>query len=490
MKKWIFAIVSTLMIIGASTILFLFYIPHTSEKILPSLKISTSSQSPQPVFIHGISKTFENLTPNDLPSVNVGGYRGAVQYKDTLFALGKNHVLQYDLNGNLIAFTDQNILNCPWPELSDIALIKNLLFVACQGKGIYEIDLQKNQMGDFYNQNNGLPSVTNLQFAIDGNDLWIGTFDQGVVKMNINTKTINSYKKELGILTKKFSTGVRAKNGDIWVIITADWANEGGLSHYNKTTNSWKFYTPKDFKTRELERIDFDKVIVSEKGVFVEFQNGGPDYETLSKYNSKLDHWEPIFEASYQEFYQYLSSYLPQRETYLSIDTPIKNNSRIFSIEIFDGKTWKEIPTYGKEYTVISEPINDTRYLAYSGGGIDIITRGNNFPTPWKQISSLKEIYPESYGKFFTTPNKEYTVLMAPDINLMENYIKGYIAIVISNSTREIFEKEIKNNKEQTLLPESIEKWNDEDTKFDGENIFLGNLFQINLKTKTISINN
>lgn len=442
-----------LIIIGVSLLLFLFRIPKETP--------------PQPIFIQGLSKKkLENLTLDDLPNVSSDeGYRGMVRYGDNIFALGKNHILQYDLQGNLIAFTDPNILNCPWPGLRELALTGDLLFTACQGKGIYEIDLQKNSLENSYNEAQGFPSVINLDLTVDGNDLWVGSFDEGVARMDTRTKAVRVYKKELGVSSERFSSGVRAYNGDIWVEIGADAYNEGGLAHYKKETDTWKLYTPKDFKSREFNRIDFSKVIVSQNGVFVEFQDGGPDYETISKYNPETQIWEKIFEAPYQEFQKSSALYLPDPETYPSIR--------------------------GKEYKAFSEVIGNTRYIAYERGGIDTISAGENFPSSFKEIPSLKEVFfiDSEGGRFFTTPQKEYTIFLAPDINAMGGEIMRYIAVVISNTTKETFETEIKNNEENTLLPASIQKWEDKDVEFDGENIFLGEKqFLIHLKTKTISV--
>lgn len=374
----------------------------------------------QNVFLSSVPvDNFQNLTLKDFPAIEYMSQK-AVLWKDKSFVLSflsqevpyGPDVLEYDLKGNLLAYTNKEVLTC---SPNDMAVSGDDLFVSCMNVGIYRIDLVKNKVVYFYDEKNGLKNNQNLQLAVDGNTLWVGTF-KGLGKIDIKTNEIKFYGQELrGVdCVDMPTTQVYARNGEVWVTLTAHAACAGGASRYDSKNDQWVFYGVKDFNKRDLERVDFEQFLISDNGVYAVYQDSGPDFETLSKFNVEKNVWEVVYQDGYEDSYNGLSKYLPLRETYSLVDIKIGAEDWKTTLSVFYVAKWVEVPLVLKEYVDLVH-IDDVYYLL-SNVGIDVFTKIDKFP---KTVAASDDIFTVYKSKLFSTDDKKYVWFFSIDYSEM-----------------------------------------------------------------------
>ncbi len=398
---------------------------------------TTDTAVAQNVFLSSVpTDDFQNLTLKDFPSTESLMPPKAILWKDKVFVRSTlSHevsygpdILEYDLTGNLLAYTDKKILTC---SPRDMAVSGDYLFVSCMNVGIYKIDLVKNQVDYFYGEENGLKNTQNWQLTVDGETLWVGTF-KGLGKIDIKTNEVEFYSgnelKGVDCMDTP-ATHVYARNGEVWATLTANAYCAGGASRYDSKNDQWTFYAVKDFKKRDLERVDFDQFLVSDNGVYAVYQDGGPDFETLAKFDSQKKVWDIVYQTEYDRFKEDVSQYLyptykfyegglkylPPRETYDSVNIEIgEKDVKVEHLYVFYGAKWIEVPFIFEEYVDITR-IDDVYYLL-SNLGMDEFTELDKFP---KTVATSDNIFMLDRSKSFSTEDKKYVGFFSIDYSEM-----------------------------------------------------------------------
>lgn len=73
-------------------------------------------------------------------------------------------------------------------------------------------------------------------FALDGDDLWVGTFSGGLNRVNLRTRQVKHYAKgesENSMVANDAFTICRTTTGDVWIGTTS------GLLKYNRSTDDF-----------------------------------------------------------------------------------------------------------------------------------------------------------------------------------------------------------------------------------------------------------
>lgn len=433
---------------------------------------ATTAPLVQGVFLSSVpTDDFQNLTLKDFPIVE---YRSpkVILWNDKLFVRSYRSyeapygpdILEYDLNGNLLAYTDKKILTCP---PNDIAVSGNYLFASCMNVGIYKIDLVKNKIVYFYDGKNGLENTQNLQLAADEGTLWVGTF-RGLGKIDIKTDKVVFYGNEImGVVGADLpNTHVYARNGEVWATVLASSGVSGGAARYDSENDKWISYTVKDFKKRDFERIDFDQFFISDDGVYAIYQDNDPDNETLAKFDSQKKAWDIVYQAKYEEFEENVSQYLypiykfyegslkylPPRETYASIDIEAdKQNGKIVHVYAFYDAKWIEVPFIYKGY-VDAIRVDDSYYLL-SNIGIDEFTKADKFP---RTIAVSDNIFTTDKSKLFSTDDKKYIVFFSINFGEMGGEDNAYGIGVYDIQNKTFFDKKMENTEFNDVLGENF----------------------------------
>lgn len=358
------------------------------------------------VFIPEIPKeNFENLSLEDFPSFNGGYAKGVALHGEDIFVVADPYLLKYDFDGNLLAYANPKILSCG----VEIAVIDDSLFVDCRQEGIFEIDLNKNEIVYNYTEKDGLLSSQNPVFAVQGTTLWMGTFE-GIAKIDTESRKVRFYQKEL--MTDgdtKVSAEVYTNQEQVWATLNANAYNNGGAILYNEAEDSWTQFTPEDFKTTDFERVDFREFIVSSEGIFAVYQDGGPANTVLAKFDPDTNKWEQIQKANYQ-LDEELKQYLPAKETYTNYELTDYNETGITNLKVYDGTVWREVNIYGVENVAISPLVDDTYYIL-TNYGIYSFAKADKFPE-----LLINEDFSLGTDRIFASEDQHYILFLTQDI--------------------------------------------------------------------------
>ena len=103
--------------------------------------------------------------------------------------------------------------------------------------GLVKIDHQTGKIVKFYGKSNGLPKdkVTSI-YTTDGKELWIGTGENGVFRMDTGNEKIRKYPIENGILENSI-TIITGKGEQVWI------GTQKGLWNINLNTNRKNGYS-------------------------------------------------------------------------------------------------------------------------------------------------------------------------------------------------------------------------------------------------------
>lgn len=405
------------------------------------------------VFLTGVPKVdFAHLTLQDFPLVDESySILKPIVWNNKVFVNSSRYILEYDLKGNLLEYANFNSTDCA----RDLALINDSLYVACQGKGIYEIDLNANKVSYFYSQKDGLQELRNFQFAVDGETLWMGTFE-GVAKIDTKTHKATVYDQELNVAGSAFGTNVYAHNGDVWAVVGGNAYNNGAITHYDKNADKWETYQVKDLKEKDLTRLDvmYGDFMVADQGVYAIFQDGGPENVVLKKFDSAQKKWTTVYHDAYLQFNKGAAKYLPPVETYRNFDYDLNaqdNSSSVFStVRVFlDGK-WISVPIVDKKYVSLSPLVKGTYYLL-SAYGIDSFTEQDAFP---KVLIKTPVYALEVAPRFFITNDQKYVVYVAVDFQAFGGTTHAYSVGIYDTENNKFYNSEIKNEKKAENFPQ------------------------------------
>jgi hypothetical protein len=282
------------------------------------------------VFVSSIpAERMANLQIEDFPSTPESGFlQSYVNYKDHVFVSSDHHILEYTSSGELVRYSDRRVFDCADGYPGDLALAGDMLYVACSNDGIYEIDLNANRILYRFSLEDGIPSVQNLRLTIDGNRLWVATFD-GVAKIDRKTREVKMYRKELGIPHRSDNETTEYYNVKIFRFENGIWAvsESSGVARYEEETDSWKEYLPEVFNQYDTSSLYFDAFVYSRSGLAMIHQDGGPDHYVLSlfddisgKWNRVSDFPYPEYQEKYKEYYSLMPaktfSMMPDRRYY------------------------------------------------------------------------------------------------------------------------------------------------------------------------------
>lgn len=341
---------------------------------------TASQQDGQPiegaggVFVSQLPVDFKNLQLADLPSTI--GHSAAV-HDGNLIIASHRYLMEYTQDGKLVRISDPSVFACPndddyYPELpAGIAGEGNTLYAACTGNGLYEINLAENRVVAFWDRE--LPDLRNLRLTIDGDTLWLETFN-GLAKIDRQTRKVTSYREELGITCEGYGTTVSAFKGDVWVTVNANAGCTGGVAHYQPATDSWTFYGVEAFNRIQLDRIDFNKFIVSAEGVFAVHQDGGPEHTILDQFDVATNSWKRLDDQPADIAYK---SRLPLPEEYLT--SYVYGFDQVITWHVKDGDEWIVLTLPERIYLAMT-PVAEGEFVLLSTAGLESFEEGDDFP--------------------------------------------------------------------------------------------------------------
>ncbi len=353
---------------------------------------------------------FENMELVDFPTAEeYYNWPKAAVWEDRLFYLSFPHVLEYSWSGELLGYTDLDEVECS----TDMELVGDDLFVACRDVGIYQIDLNTNEVTDFYDSSDGLLSLQNPDLGHSGDVLWMGTFD-GLAKIYPETGEVVFYDDELGV-EGKLGTRVFARGSEVWITITANAYSPGYAMRYDYENDSWDAYGPEDFKTESTDRIDFNNFIVSDDGVYVTFQDGGPSKVMLKKFNPDTDAWDEIYFDAYTEFNENFESYLPAPETYKSVVYENWGYGQYVDAQIYDGDEWVTVDL--DVYNFIDFVYDEVdKYYLLGSSALYSFLETDRLP---EKIADSVNIWTTNFSELFIDEENKYVVFFSAEMNEM-----------------------------------------------------------------------
>ncbi len=392
---------------------------------------------------------FENMELTDFPSAEIYyTWPKAAVWSGRLFYLSYPHVLEYSWNGELLGYTDLDEVECS----TDMELVGDDLFVACRDVGVYQIDLNTNEVTYIYDASDGLLSLVNPDLGHSGDVLWMGTFD-GLAKIYPETGEVVFYDEELGV-EGKLGTRVFVRGSEVWISISANAYSTGYAMRYDYESDSWDAYGPEDFKTENATRIDFQDFIVSDEGVYVTFQDGSPSKETLKKFNPDTDSWDEIYFDTYVEFNENFESYLPAPETYKSVIYENRGYDQYDDAQIYDGDEWvtADLDVY-KFIDFVYDEV-DSYYLLGSDGLYSFVET-DRFP---EKIATTDNLWSTSFSKIFIDEENEYVVFFSAEMNEMMGTWTTLRIGVYDVETGEFFDDYIELDQAQEIVYD--DNWN------------------------------
>ncbi len=429
------------------------------------------------VFLNEIPKDdFAALTLEDFPSYSAGYSRGVAVGENSFYVVSDPYVLNYAFDGTILSYANPKVLTCGVAA----AVVGEKLFVACRQEGIYEIDLNKNEIVYNYTKADGLEEYQNPNFAVQGKTLWVGTFD-GVAKINTETRKVRFY-DELNFPGSHLGATVYVNGDSVWATIAANAYNSGSAGYYNSGDDTWTTFGIKDFKKTDLDRVDFERFVVSSEGVFASFQDGGPANTVLTKFDPTSQTWNEIYSAGWGEFGENVAAHLPQPSTYTDYEIEYSYENPLAKFTIYrDGSSIVGVPTF----LALSPLIKDTYYLL-SSTGIYSFSEEDAFP---KLV--VEDRFPGRDSRFFVSDGDKYLVILSANVNEMGGGTNSYAVQVLNLKDKGYYLLEIDAGK---LAEEDLFQVSDKiQMKQDGQKMYVeltsGKKLTLDLDAKTFGVN-
>ncbi len=416
MKKTLLAFGS---FFAATILIFLVLTDRPSARSvdLPSRTVTQSerrllaTQLPEaPVFIDTIPPVpLEALRIEDLPSTpEDGSLRAAVAYKNHIIVSSNRHLLEYGRNGKLLRMTDPKTFQCPGGLTGDLAIEAEILYVACWNDGVYEIDMAANRIAYHFDASNGLENAQNLRLVLDGGTLWVGTFN-GLAKIDRSKRSVRTYRDELGGHCMQYSVMPHARAHETWAVFNGDSVCGGGAARYRTDDDSWTYYGPETFAGKGAQHIDFERFIVSTRGVYATHTESAaePGSETMLVLDS-FDPDEAIWrrrDALPWNSPDPLLRFLPKPEEVTDAyaeDTP---KGVVWHLRMVDG--WTQLPPLERRYIAMTSIAEGQRFLL-STAGLERYGTGDAFPT----LLVAQKLYGNG-ARFVTSDDGRYILGLA-----------------------------------------------------------------------------
>ncbi len=362
---------------------------------------------------------YANMKSDDRPSFadvrNAAFYKGAVY----LAAYGAIVKIVANPSGKILAFSNPSVLLQP----KHVVVQNDTLFVASQveGVGVYQIHLPDEQTEAQYNETTGLKNTQNLELYKDGTYIWVGTF-HGVGRIDPKTHAVKFYEtaSELNSPCALNNIRIHVRGTEVWAQVYAHAECSGAALHYDRANDSWTRYGVEAFDPT-MERIDFLPFIVSDVGVFAQYQTEMPGVVSahLRKFDPETDTWPFIANGNYndQKSMDILNSKLPPKSTYSDsmITEEQVDQFDQFKIQINDGDDWESFHYSAAELSaksITKNPIADN-YLFVSHTGLYIMNPEDLIPQSAVSTHVLNYAYTYEFDLTFTADNKMLVVYQA-----------------------------------------------------------------------------
>ena len=424
MKRLHFFLVILLIILFGA---FYFFSTKKDLSTLDFIGEEKSALTPS-VFVDRVpSENMERLTMEDFPAnLEAGYHQSVVAHKERFYVAGMHHILEYDAQGNLLAMTDRAQIDCAFR----LAVIGDALYAACMEDGIYEINLLTRSLAYHFDKSNGLSELRNLYPVADGNTLWVVTFD-GLAKIDAKSREVMIYRDELGANCSQYNVySVMVNAGDVWAHVIADAECSGGLAHYIKEEDQWVFYDIKHFNQIDLSSIFFHRVMVTDEGVYAQYQDGGPDHEILSFFDRSTEKWIRLVDTEYKNIDRDITPRLPSQEETQMAYFDEEQNIQTWHVPV-DGQ-WKIFPLTLHRYFTFFPGVKETehrleneeRYFLTSAG-LERFRKGDRFPE-----ILLQNPIAFTHARILTTDDERYVVAVSNDAGEMMCQVNTYAVFV------------------------------------------------------------
>lgn len=158
----------------------------------------------------------------------IGTYSGGVnKYDKNQFAFSKHKIYNSEnpnLNSKIVTAFEEDATGNIW--------------IGTDGGGLFLWNKNNNSFIAFNpdSKENYFPSFFILSLKLSGESMWIGTYDQGLIELNIKTKSIKLFNRKNGKLRNNSVYSVMEdKNKNIWA-----GTNGGGITILNKANGEFK----------------------------------------------------------------------------------------------------------------------------------------------------------------------------------------------------------------------------------------------------------
>ncbi|MFO0703951.1 MAG: hypothetical protein U0525_04480 [Patescibacteria group bacterium] len=411
---------------------------HFKESDYISPTVSQKNIRYDNFFIKKITKPLDQITLMDLP--NNSEVRSTVVYGDFIFTSGDGSIIQYSKKtGALISFSDLNQATCD----GEMVLVGKYLYAACKidnlddsfgppastytsvhysgHAAIFKINADSMLVEKVIGKNEGLKNQYNINLTVDGDDIWIGTFD-GLGLLNTHTNKVSFFHDELGFpeINKLYGISYILPDKDyVWAFFTSHDSSQGGIAMYSKKTNLWKSFDLADFMETPYkfdlfyQNGSFAKTVSG--GIQIAFFDGAKGGEKLveKKYNYESQKW------TFVEEYSTLGYTFDKIVNTLRDKYPMDVVTAEKIINRADESKSKMDIFQGRSNRYITKAINGNRYIK-TNNSIDII--GVNPPFRHKLVDLPEKLSHSgdfrdgllysSYIPLLIEPNGKYGILI------------------------------------------------------------------------------
>jgi hypothetical protein len=207
-----------------------------------------------------------------------------------LWFYGSGAIFSYDsIKSEIVdVYTAKDGINS---SLTSATKVGNSIFYSYQG-GFKKLNLETKKIWT-YTEEDGLISNSNIYLfpdPADENIIWIGTF-KGLSRFNINEESFQNFDDEIVGIDGSVVVNGGVKVGDdyVWVAVTANAYQSGGIARYDKARDLWKWWGLSDFGLDG--RIDIFSFEAKGESAFVEAQ------DDLYKYNAVNGKWDMFMDG-------------------------------------------------------------------------------------------------------------------------------------------------------------------------------------------------
>lgn len=228
--------------------------------------------------------------------INCDDIRDVIEENNTLYVACLGGVLVIDKsNGKVIdqiSMTD-GLSNA---VTNSLAKKDNILYIGTQdGFTIFDIETK---IAKKISIQEGLISGSNIKLALDGDDLWVGSFE-GLSRYSLLSGKIENFTTELVDNSTKYNASkILVTPKAIYAIALANAYTPGGVARLDKATKQWERFGPSSFlsSTNQYSRVDFfnivqagDKIYVAEDNMIWEGEDEKhTSWKRLESINSQL----------------------------------------------------------------------------------------------------------------------------------------------------------------------------------------------------------